>query len=77
MVGDPIQLPATVLSDRARNFEYNKSCFKRLMNAGYPVHMLNVQYRMNPAISAFPSREFYNGKLLDDDVSAALLKHVF
>eukprot|EP00803_Ostreobium_quekettii_P007947 evm.model.scf_520.6 EVM.evm.TU.scf_520.6 scf_520:61854-71225(+) len=66
MIGDPVQLPATVISQRAgREYEYDKSLMKRLMSAGYPVHMLNVQYRMNPMISCFPSSEFYGGKLLD------------
>ena len=65
LVGDPNQLPATVLSSRASEFSYNKSMFKRLMTAGYPIHMMNIQYRMNPAISAFPSKEFYGGKLED------------
>ena len=73
MIGDPVQLPATVISQRARRkFEYDKSLMKRLMSAGYPVHMLNVQYRMNPRISAFPSNEFYGGKLLDADVGTLL-----
>lgn len=33
------------------------SLFERLENAGYPVHMLTVQYRMHPEIRAFPSGE--------------------
>lgn len=69
LVGDPNQLPATVLSARASEYSYSKSLFKRLMNAGYPVHMMNMQYRMHPAISSFPSTEFYGGKLLDAPVN--------
>lgn len=30
-----------------------------------PSIMLNIQYRMHPAISHFPSLEFYNSSLLD------------
>ena len=37
--------------------------FERLQLAGLPVHMLSVQYRMHPEISAFPSKHFYEGKL--------------
>ena len=69
MIGDPVQLPATVISIRAgKEFEYDKSLMKRLMSAGYPVHMLKVQYRMNPKISCFPSDEFYGGQLIDAEV---------
>lgn len=34
------------------------SLFERLERAGYPVHMLTVQYRMHPEIRAFPSGGF-------------------
>lgn len=33
--------------------------------------ILNTQYRMNPAISRFPSKHFYGGKLLDGEVRGA------
>jgi hypothetical protein len=39
---------------------------------GYPVRMLNTQYRMHPAISTFPSARFYDGSLLDGPVGALL-----
>lgn len=67
LVGDPVQLPATVLSGRAVEHHYDMSMFKRLQIAGYPVHILNTQYRMHPDISRFPSDEFYGGKLLDGE----------
>ena len=63
LIGDPVQLPATVISKRAVSFNYDVSLFKRLQTAGYPVHVLDTQYRMHPAISAFPSSEFYFGNL--------------
>ena len=34
--------------------------------AGYRAVMLRTQYRMHPAISAFPSAFFYSGRLQDD-----------
>ncbi|EEE69980.1 hypothetical protein OsJ_29879 [Oryza sativa Japonica Group] len=65
MVGDPKQLPATVMSGLASKFLYECSMFERLQRAGYPVIMLTKQYRMHPEISRFPSLHFYENKLLD------------
>ncbi|KAF7814641.1 helicase SEN1-like [Senna tora] len=65
MVGDPKQLPATVLSNVASKFLYECSMFERLQRAGHPVIMLNEQYRMHPEICKFPSLHFYDGKLLN------------
>lgn len=39
--------------------------FQRLVLLGHPKHLLNVQYRMHPAISRFPNREFYGKQILD------------
>uniref|UniRef100_A0A453L6F0 DNA2/NAM7 helicase-like C-terminal domain-containing protein n=1 Tax=Aegilops tauschii subsp. strangulata TaxID=200361 RepID=A0A453L6F0_AEGTS len=64
-VGDPKQLPATVMSGLASKFLYECSMFERLQRAGYPVIMLTKQYRMHPDISRFPSLHFYENKLLD------------
>jgi senataxin len=71
LVGDPIQLPATVLSDVAKSHGYDTSLFKRLQAAGHPVHVLKTQYRMHPEIRAFPSREFYAEALEDGPGVAA------
>ncbi|XP_042040574.1 probable helicase MAGATAMA 3 isoform X3 [Salvia splendens] len=65
LVGDPVQLPATVISPVAENFGYGMSLFKRFQQAGYPVQMLKTQYRMNPEIRSFPSKEFYEDSLED------------
>ncbi|KAI3770289.1 hypothetical protein L6452_01416 [Arctium lappa] len=65
LVGDPVQLPATVISPVAEKFGYSMSLFKRFQKAGYPVQMLKTQYRMHPEIRSFPSKEFYNGELED------------
>jgi superfamily I DNA and/or RNA helicase len=35
--------------------------------------MLTVQYRMHPAISAFPNVTFYGGRLVDGEVRSAAL----
>ncbi|XP_009783831.1 probable helicase MAGATAMA 3 isoform X2 [Nicotiana sylvestris] len=65
LVGDPVQLPATVISPIAGNFGYCISLFERLQRGGYPVQMLKTQYRMHPEIRNFPSREFYKEALED------------
>lgn len=65
LIGDPVQLPATVISPTAEKFGYGTSLFKRFQKAGYPVHMLKTQYRMHPEIRSFPSNEFYDAALED------------
>ena len=73
LVGDPKQLPPTVLSKVASRFQYEQSLFVR-MQANHPqdVHLLDTQYRMHPEISAFPSMAFYDGKLRDGPDMAPL-----
>ena len=65
LVGDPAQLPATVLSRECAKNNYEQSLFKRLMDSAYPVHKLSTQYRMLPEIREFPSDQFYGGELRD------------
>ncbi|KAK9868262.1 hypothetical protein WJX84_007623 [Apatococcus fuscideae] len=65
LVGDPKQLPATVLSRAAQAKLLSQSLFERLQQAGHGVVMLSEQYRMHPAISMWPSLFFYERKLLD------------
>ena len=67
LVGDPVQLPATVISSTAQELGYGTSLFKRFQAAGFPVQMLKIQYRMHPEISVFPSKEFYEGILEDGE----------
>jgi len=66
LVGDPKQLPPTVLSRVAASFGYEQSLFVR-MQQNHPdrIHLLDTQYRMHPEISLFPSKQFYEGKLVD------------
>lgn len=74
LVGDPKQLPPTVLSQSAARYGYDQSLFVRMQkNHGKDVHLLDMQYRMHPEISLFPSREFYEG-LLQDGADMARLR---
>lgn len=63
MVGDPRQLPATVMSRAACELGYARSGFERLQAAGRAAALLDTQYRMHPAISAWPRAQFYGGKV--------------
>ncbi|KYN05228.1 putative helicase senataxin [Cyphomyrmex costatus] len=68
LVGDPNQLPATILSQRAKKLGLDQSVFSRIQNifesqSNSPIIMLNMQYRMEYAISYWPNRYFYGGKL--------------
>jgi senataxin len=66
LVGDPQQLPATVISQRAAQQGYSRSLFERLQLRGsHQPLMLNTQYRCNPEISLWPRQQFYNGRLQD------------
>ncbi|KFA64030.1 hypothetical protein S40285_04204 [Stachybotrys chlorohalonatus IBT 40285] len=73
LVGDPKQLPPTVLSQSAARFGYDQSLFVRMQqNHPQSVHLLDMQYRMHPEISLFPSKEFYEGQLQDGQDMAQL-----
>jgi len=66
LVGDPNQLPPTVLSHLGKEYAYEQSLFQRIMTSiPKQIHLLSIQYRMHPTISEFPSRLFYDSKLLD------------
>ncbi|XP_057328855.1 probable helicase senataxin isoform X2 [Microplitis mediator] len=72
LVGDPQQLPPTVLSQKVKDYGYNQSLFARAQkifeseNDIYfdnPVVMLDTQYRMVEAISQWPNQYFYKGAI--------------
>ncbi|KRH94636.1 tRNA-splicing endonuclease positive effector (SEN1) [Pseudoloma neurophilia] len=62
LIGDPRQLPPTVLS---KSKPYASSLFDRLMKS-QPVLLLDVQYRMHPEIADFPNKYFYQSMLKND-----------
>lgn len=77
LVGDPQQLPATVISKAAGTLLYSRSLFERFQQAGCPTMLLSVQYRMHPEIRDFPSRYFYQGRLTDSESVAKLPDEVY
>ncbi|EGC30633.1 hypothetical protein DICPUDRAFT_50668 [Dictyostelium purpureum] len=64
LVGDPKQLPATIISPLAIQHSYDQSLFQRLQEKNKP-HMLDTQYRMHSIIRKFPSKHFYDDLLQD------------
>ncbi|CAG7685552.1 unnamed protein product [Allacma fusca] len=72
LVGDPMQLPATIISQEAAEKYLGNSLFnrhynfykKRFPNGPSPVMHLEVQYRMHPSIIDWPNKVFYDGKLI-------------
>lgn len=65
LIGDPKQLPATVLSQDIEVTHYNRSLFERCIDEGVKPYFLNVQYRMDSLIRKFPSQRFYQNRLVD------------
>lgn len=62
MAGDPFQLPPTIKSDVAAKGGLSLTLMEKAMDK-VPVALLNIQYRMNPTIMAFPNLWFYKGQL--------------
>lgn len=63
LVGDPKQLPVLTLSGSSSK----QSLFERLQSLNHPTIILRTQYRMHEDIAAFPSDQFYEGKLKTPD----------
>ncbi|XP_048239585.1 serine-rich adhesin for platelets-like [Haliotis rufescens] len=73
MVGDPEQLPPTVISQKAKDMKFGLSLFERLYSYFKSkdqnvVLMLKTQYRMDPAILSFPNLYVYDGQLNTDSL---------
>ena len=65
LVGDQAQLGPQLASHVAAHLGLGESLFGRLVRQGARAHFLDTQFRMHPAISAYPSRAFYRGRLRD------------
>ena len=63
IVGDHCQLGPVVLCKNAAKAGLKMSLFERLVKLKIKPHMLQVQYRMHPKLSEFPSNTFYDGNL--------------
>lgn len=63
LVGDHCQLGPVVMCKEASKAGLAQSLFERLVLLGIRPLRLEVQYRMHPALSRFPSNFFYEGSL--------------
>ncbi|XP_037044454.1 uncharacterized protein LOC119080290 isoform X2 [Bradysia coprophila] len=74
LVGDTKQLPSTVLSEIAKQYNYDQSLFQRLQKSfesenkfENPILQLATQYRMHPDILHWPNQYFYKNQLTSAD----------
>ncbi|KAI3900086.1 hypothetical protein MKW98_000986, partial [Papaver atlanticum] len=65
LIGDECQLPAMVTSKVSDDAGFGRSLFERLSSLRHSKHLLNIQYRMHPKISAFPNGNFYRNQILN------------
>lgn len=63
LVGDHCQLGPVVMCKKAAKAGLTQSLFERLVLLGIRPIRLEVQYRMHPVLSEFPSNMFYEGTL--------------
>lgn len=68
LVGDPRQLPVLSLAtNQSKKSLYERSLFERMQNLQWPTMLLRQQYRMHERIAVFPSKQFYEGKLITSE----------
>ncbi|XP_035878294.1 probable helicase senataxin isoform X1 [Phyllostomus discolor] len=83
LVGDPKQLPPTVISLKAQEFGYDQSMMARFcklleenvehnVSGRLPILQLNMQYRMHPDICLFPSNYVYGKSLRTNRVTETI-----
>ena len=71
LVGDHKQLGPVVIDEQAARDGYSISLFKRMVALNARPVRLEVQYRMHPCLSIFPSAQFYGGSLQDNFTPSA------
>jgi superfamily I DNA and/or RNA helicase len=63
LAGDHLQLPPTVLSDKAARLGLNRSILEVCFRKFPETYLLDTQYRMRHSIAQFSNNYFYEGKL--------------
>ena len=56
---------ACLLKKDSAEAGFGRSLFERLISQNQSKRLLNVQYRMHPAISSFPNSRFYHNQIHD------------
>eukprot|EP00850_Spirogloea_muscicola_P006406 SM000030S11415 [mRNA] locus=s30:550389:559550:- [translate_table: standard] len=74
LVGDHCQLGPVIMCKKAAKAGLSQSLFERLVLLGVKPIRLQVQYRMHPCLSEFPSNSFYEGTLQNGVVEAERLQ---
>eukprot|EP01012_Entosiphon_sulcatum_P063170 TRINITY_DN9022_c0_g1_i1.p1 TRINITY_DN9022_c0_g1~~TRINITY_DN9022_c0_g1_i1.p1 ORF type:complete len:1027 (-),score=174.55 TRINITY_DN9022_c0_g1_i1:117-2867(-) len=74
LVGDHCQLGPVIMCKKAARAGLFRSLFERLIMLGIRPIRLQVQYRMHPCLSEFPSNTFYEGTLQNGVTAAERLK---
>ncbi|CUM68337.1 uncharacterized protein PRCAT00006059001 [Priceomyces carsonii] len=76
LVGDHQQMGPVIFDKKAGDAGLRQSLFERLVLLGNIPNRLDVQYRMHPCLSEYPSNVFYEGTLQNGVTSESrLLKH--
>lgn len=76
LAGDHLQLPPTVLAEKAIKIGFNSSILEQCFDKFPAMYFLNTQYRMRQPIAAFSNLYFYNGKLITPPELAANQEHI-
>ncbi|KAI1327332.1 P-loop containing nucleoside triphosphate hydrolase protein [Xylariaceae sp. FL0255] len=74
LVGDHKQLGPVIMNKKAAKAGLNQSLFERLVRLGFTPIRLNIQYRMHPCLSEFPSNMFYDGSLQNGVTEASRIR---
>lgn len=76
LAGDHLQLPPTVLSEKAVHLGFNKSILEKCFGKFSKVFFLDTQYRMRAPIAQFSNEFFYGGELKTAENLGAIGEHV-
>ena len=76
LAGDHLQLPPTVLSDKAIQLGFNKSILESCFRKFSTIYFLDTQYRMRESIAQFSNNYFYEGRLKTSKDLLSIAEHI-